>query len=830
MSRTSRVVAPVAILTLAFSALGIPAAQAADPVVIDVVSINDFHGRLEASAPAAGAAVLGGMVNSFRAANPNTAFVAAGDLIGASTFTSYIQQDQPTIDVMNQIGLDVSALGNHEFDQGRDDVDNRVIPNSNFDWVAANIYDTATGQPAYQEYSIVEFGGVSVAFVGGITEELPSLVSPAGIATLEVRPLVAEVNRVADALSDGNAANGEADVVVLMVHEGAATATLGAMTDDSPFGRIVNGANANIDAIMGAHTHLRYDFDIPIAGTDRTRPVYSSGQYSEAYGRLALSVDPDSGEILSINATVAALTGFAPDPAVAAIVADAVAVARVAGSAKVGDITADFNRGIQTSGSENRGAESTLGNFVADVQLWATQPQGAEIAFMNPGGLRADLKYALNPATPGDGTGVVTFSEAAGVQPFANTLVTMQLTTEQLKAVLEQQWQPAGAARPFLKLGVSNSLDYTYDPAGAAGDRIRSIVVNGAVAAPGEVFTVVVNSFLASGGDNFGAFVGGANKTDSGKIDLQSMVDYFVANPVASPDLTQRSVGVTVSPADADGYSAGDQVTLTLSSLLFTRDGARAGTAVVSSGGVDLGSAVIDPTIVDTTDEVGRAVVTITIPEGTRAGTLPLTVTVPESGTTASVVLTTTFIPEQIVNLTLPTISGTAKAGRVLTATGGTWSVEGPTLAYQWLRNGVAIPGATSATYRVTSADAGASLTVAVTASKVDAVDASATSAAKVVAKLGTTVIAAPSQFLLRSGQSFSVSAVVIAEGGLRPTGQVAIFDGSRQVAVGTVGSNGRVTVTVPGLGRGIHLLTARYLGNDQLEGDRSFAVPVLVW
>lgn len=132
---------------------------------------------------------------------------------------------------------------------------------------------------------------------------------------------------------------------------------------------------------------------------------------------------------------------------------------------------------------------------------------------------------------------------------------------------------------------VSDTLKYTYDPTGAAGDRIRTIYVDGVAVQPGDVFTVVANSFLTSGGDNFGAFVGGTNQADSGKIDLGSMVAYFVANPVASPDYMQRSVGVSVSPADADGYTAGDSVTLALSSLLFTRDGARAGTAVVSTGG-----------------------------------------------------------------------------------------------------------------------------------------------------------------------------------------------------------------------------------------------------
>ncbi len=829
MARLPRTIAPVAILALALSAIGVPAANAADPVSIDIISVNDFHGRLESSPPAAGAAVLGGMVNSYRAANPNTAFVAAGDLIGASTFTSYIQQDQPTIDALNAIGLDVSSFGNHEFDGGRSDVDNRILPAANWDYLAANLYDTTTGTPAYQEYSLEQFGDVTVGFIGAVTDELPSLVSPAGISTLDVRPVVPEVNRVADQLSDGNPANGEADVIILLVHEGASQATVAAATDPlSRFGQIVNGANANIDAIMSGHTHLAYDFDLPVPGTDRTRPVYSAGQYGEKYAHMALSVDPVTGAILSMSVDVLTLAGFAPDPAVAAIVSNAVAVALVEGSVKVGDITADFNRGIQTSNSENRGAESTLGNFVADVQLWATQDKGTQIAFMNPGGLRADLKYALNPVVPGDGTGVVTYQEAAGVQPFANTLVTLNLTGAQVKAVLEQQWQPSGASRPFLKLGVSSSLTYTYDPSGVAGDRIRSIYVNGVLVQPTDVFTAVANSFLTSGGDNFSALAGGTNKSDSGKIDLASMVDYFVANPVETPDYTQRSVGVKVSAPDADGYSAGDSVSLTLSSLLFTRDGARAGTAVVSAGGVALGSAVIDPTIVDTTDEVGRAVVTITIPAGTRAGQLPLTVSVPETGTSIVVPLTTTFIPEQIVSVTTPVISGTAKVGRTLSVSSGVWSVDSPVLAYQWFRNGSAISGATTSTYRLVVADAGASITVAVTASKVDYVDATATSDARTVAKLDSDTRASAPLFV-RFGSPVAVSTTVRAVG-LIPTGSVTVYEGSRPVGTGVLGGTGKVTVSVSGLSRGFHFIVVRYEGNAQVASSTSWPQLLIVW
>jgi 5'-nucleotidase len=716
------------------------------PVDIDILSINDFHGRLEAAPPAAGAAVLAGMVDSYRAANPNTVFAAAGDLIGASTFTSFIQNDEPTIDAFNEMGLDASAFGNHEFDQGREDVDNRIVPRANWDYLSANIYDRATGEPAYQQYSLKQFGDVTVGFVGAMTEELPSLVSPAGIASLEVREVVPEVNRVADQLSDGDPANGEADVIVLLVHEGAATPDIASATDDSPFGRIVTGADANIDAIVSGHTHLAYDHEIPIPGTTTLRPVVSSGQYGEKYSHMDLSVDPVTGSILSLSAEVLPLAGaFAPDPEVAAIVADAVAVAQVKGAVKVGEITADFNRASQSGATfaENRGGESTLGNFVADVQQWATADAGSDLALMNPGGLRADLKYASSG--PDDPAGNVTFKEAAGVQPFANTLVTLDLTGTQLKSVLEEQWQPAGSSRPFLKLGVSKALEYTYDPAAAAGDHIDAIYVAGKLVAPSDTFTVTVNSFLAAGGDNFATLAQGTNRADSGRIDLQSMVDYFEANPVASPDYAQRSVGVSLTPAaTAEGYAPGDTVTLALSSLLFSNGEPNAGTAVVSAGGVELGRAAIDPTIVDTTDEVGRASVAITIPANTPTGTLVLTVSVPETGTAIDV-------PIQVVAAPPP-------AEKKASSTSG--------------------------------------------------------SANK----------------LLVFGNSPVTYSVRVRADGVVPTGDVAIYDGLRQISTVTLDASGRGTVTLPKLGRGLHLLIPRYEGNDELLGSTGWPSLVLVF
>src|SRR5690606_38854905 len=164
--------------------------------------------------------------------NPNTTFVGAGDFIGASTFTSFIQQDQPTIDVLNEIGLETSSFGNHEFDKGRADVDDRILDAADWPYLAATLSATATYAPAHDEYFLQEFDGVTVGFIGAVTEALPELVSPAGISTLDVKPIVPEVNRVADYLSDGDESNGEADVLVLLVHEGAATPVIAASTDD----------------------------------------------------------------------------------------------------------------------------------------------------------------------------------------------------------------------------------------------------------------------------------------------------------------------------------------------------------------------------------------------------------------------------------------------------------------------------------------------------------------------------------------------------------------------------------------------------------------------
>ena len=366
--RPWRLVPSAAAGALVLTAAVAPVASAADNVTIDLVGINDFHGRLEADPyGVAGAAVLAGAVDDFRAANPNTLFVSAGDNVGASTFTSFIQHDDPTLAALNAAGLAVSALGNHEFDQGRVDVDDHLVPGADFPYLAANLIDTATGQPAFPTYDVQTVDGIRVGFIGAVTEQLPELVSPAGISTLTVAPIVSSVNAVADALSDGNEANGEADVVVLLVHEGPDSADLSASTDGSTFGSIVSGVDGDVDAIFSGHTHQAFAHQIPVSGwpAGLTRPVVQSGAYGTNLDHVQLVVDPTNKTVVANSSEVVPLADasvypsvplFPENAAVAQIVADAVAAAEGPGNVSLGSITADLRRAVQSDGTgEPRG-------------------------------------------------------------------------------------------------------------------------------------------------------------------------------------------------------------------------------------------------------------------------------------------------------------------------------------------------------------------------------------------------------------------------------------------------------------------------------------------
>ena len=575
-----------------------PEPKPEDGTKLQILGINDFHGRIQANGAEAGAAVLGGAIKELKEINPNTLFVSAGDNIGASTFTSFSQQDNPTIDSLGAAGVDVSVVGNHEFDAGFKDLTGRVIPRfakatgqdgTEFA-LGANVYEKGTKTPALKEYAIREVAGLKVGFIGTVTESTASMVSPAGIANLDFGNQLEAANRVAERLTDGRADNGEADVLVLLTHDGSATTKCESIaTEKTTYGQLVREASPKIDAIISGHTHQAYNCSYPVTGWEdqRKRPVIQSHQYGTTLGSVQLTVDPSTKEVLAADSGLLELTtetdgtitpNYKQLDSVAKIVDQAATQAEVAGAVKVGEISADITRG----GSEgsDRGVESSLGNLVADMHLWSTSNeafggQKADIGIMNPGGLRADLRYGKD--------GTISYESAASVQPFGNTLITKDLTGAQLKEILEQQWQPDGSSRPKLHLGISESLSYIYREDAPRGEHITSMSFKGEPITDDRVFRVAANSFLADGGDNFTTFADGTNAADSGQIDLVAAVEYFKAHQLVEPaplgraitegtdwakiELTKSTLnqGETLS-GDITGLEEGAQIAVALSS------------------------------------------------------------------------------------------------------------------------------------------------------------------------------------------------------------------------------------------------------------------------
>jgi 5'-nucleotidase len=532
---------------------------AATTTDIQVVGINDFHGRIEADAYGGlpGASGLVGAVRALEAVNPNTLFVSSGDNIGASTFTSFIQQDTPTMEALGLGGLDVSVVGNHEFDQGFADLTDRVQPfyqqfgGDNAEYGAdltlgANVYVKGTTEPALKEYTIREVDGIKIGFIGTITADTQTLVSPAGIADIEFGDQVEAVNRVAAEIDD------QVDVTILLTHSGAEVSGSDETTcndianEDTDFGALVRDASPAVDAILSGHTHQSYPCTI------QDRPVLQTGSYGTNLSKLDIQVSTDdAGEtsLVSIDSSLLPLTdeegapAYAPAEDVQAVVDAAVAYAEVQGNEPVGKISADILRGGEVPG-DDRGVESTMGNLVADMYLWATTDyskyggEPADIAFMNPGGLRDDLIFASSDV--GEGDGVVTYAEAAAVQPFANTITTSELTGADIEEILEQQWQP-GQDRPKLHLGVSEGFSYEYVDDAEAGEHVVSMTLDGAAIDPAATYTVTTNSFIAAGGDGFTAFANGPFR-DTGLIDLEASVDYMTEHDVVDPAELGRAV------------------------------------------------------------------------------------------------------------------------------------------------------------------------------------------------------------------------------------------------------------------------------------------------
>ncbi len=567
--------------------IGIDLVEDAGPATVDInlLAFNDFHGRLfdynvdRETGEITGNDTLSfaGTIEELRAAEgeENTLLFSSGDNIGASLFTSSVQEDKPTIDVLNALDLATSNVGNHEFDAGFDNLTGQVSDWADFEHLGANVYGE-DGEPALPEYATFEVAGVTVAVIGVVTQQTPSLVRPGGIEGLTFGNPVEAVNRVAGEIS------GEADVIVASFHEGApfgAGSTLEEQVASSAvFEEIVNDTSPEVDAIFNGHTHEVYAWDAPVpgGGDDELRPVIQGESYGEYISQVVLTVDTDSGDVVdyrqqNVAATSTPFTELVDTyPRVAEvkeILDAALAEAEEIGSVPVGSVTEDITTAhtVDDEGEparDDRTSESTLGNLVANAlrdQLSEERLGAAEIGVVNPGGLRAELLYEED--------GVITFAEANAVLPFVNNLWTLTLTGEQFVTMLEQQWQPSGASNPFLHLGLSDNVSYTFDPEAESGERITSVTIDGEPLDPAAEYRIGTFSFLAEGGDNFAVFRDATDVQDTGLVDRDAWIEYIGENSPLSPDFARRATVVQPLPEE---LTAGEEVSFEVSRLDLT--------------------------------------------------------------------------------------------------------------------------------------------------------------------------------------------------------------------------------------------------------------------
>jgi 5'-nucleotidase len=542
------------LLLVACLALVLPATAAAKPRDVDVqlLSLNDFHGHLEPNTPgtivpnvgdapvsAGGAEFVASHIRALEQGNRNSLFVSAGDLIGASPLISALFHDEPTIEAMNKIGLDLNAVGNHEFDEGTTellrmqeggchpedgcydgpDADSLAdgFSGAKFGFLAANVVRADTGEPLFSPYAIRKFRNIKVGFIGMTLEGTPDIVSQSGIQGWEFLDEAETANSYADELRRKRGVR----AVVVLLHEGGAQTTPFGINDCNGIsGPIVDIVERTIDAVdlfITGHTHQPYNCVID------GRPVTSSASFGRLITDIDLTLDRRSKDVSSVlvNNKVVTQT-VAPALDLRALVTHYQNLAAPLANRVIGWSNGELLRAQVVD-------ESPLGNVIADAQLAATDDTaGAVAAFMNPGGIRADLNAGATAAAD------VTYGEAFTVQPFGNSLVTMDLTGAQIDTMLEQQWcTQTGAPRI---LSVSAGVTYTWDGsvAQATCEKVSNIAIGGVAVDPAAVYRVTVNSFLADGGDRFFVLREGTNRT-GGALDLDAFEAHFAGTTQAAP-------------------------------------------------------------------------------------------------------------------------------------------------------------------------------------------------------------------------------------------------------------------------------------------------------
>ncbi|MEV4859154.1 esterase-like activity of phytase family protein [Streptomyces ossamyceticus] len=537
-----------------------------DTVNLQLLSFNDFHGNLEPptgrdanlgskldpkSTPVGGAEYLAARLKQLREGTDASLTVAAGDVIGASPFLSGLFHDEPTVESMEKLRLDVTSVGNHEFDEGTEELlriqhggchphdgcylEDEPYDGSAFPWLAANVLDRATGKPLLTPTWVKKVDGVEVGFIGMTLEGTPEVTGQSGIRSVRFTDEVETANAAADKLRRRGV-----EAIVVLLHEGGIqSGSYGQCAGISgPIVDIAKNLDPAIDAVVTGHTHQPYICSLPDpAGTPRS--VTSASSFGRVVTETRLPIDRRSGDV--VRDRVAAMNHLvtrtgAKDADQTAVIDKWKALSAPIADKVVGSVTADITR------SETRDAESDLANLVADAQLAATSaPErgGARIALMNPGGVRADLVHSASAA--GEATGDITYAEAFAVQPFAGSLVSLDLTGAQIEKILEEQFNDSGTRAPTLMLGVSKGMTYSLSRGAPVGDRIdpASIKLDGETLKPDATYRVTANTFLAAGGDGFTTFAQGKNPVGGGD-DIAALTDYLAAHSPVSPPGTDR--------------------------------------------------------------------------------------------------------------------------------------------------------------------------------------------------------------------------------------------------------------------------------------------------
>jgi 5'-nucleotidase len=524
-------------------------AENSKEVHLQILAINDFHGNIATTSGAFGgvgrADFLAANMRAAEAEADNSITVSAGDLIGASPLISALFHDEPTIEAMNLIGLDINGVGNHEFDEGAaellrmqnggthpvdGDLDGDGFAGADFEFLAANVTVDATGETVFAPYTIKKYQGVKVAFIGMTLEGTPSIVTPSGVAGLTFHDEVETVNALIPELQRKNI-----EAIVVLMHEGGFASEGGGDGDgcgtlSGNLKDIVDGLDDAVDLVIGGHNNQRFAC-LDVGGKAVTMAYHSGRMFTDI--DVTLNRVTKDMTVVSIDNKENFQDGVTPAADLTTLIDKYDTLSAPLANAVIGSITSDITETNNTAG------ESALGDVIADAQLTATAPAGlgdAVVAFMNPGGIRDDLFCA--EISGGEAVCEVTFGEAFSVQPFGNSLVTMTLTGAQIHELLVQQW--VGQTSPRI-LQVSDGFTYTWDASLADADKVdaSTIKIGGVPIVPGADYRVTVNSFLADGGDNFSVLTAGTDRL-GGEIDLDALVTYFDDNSPVAPGPQDR--------------------------------------------------------------------------------------------------------------------------------------------------------------------------------------------------------------------------------------------------------------------------------------------------